>query len=235
MPGALEIITQEGGLVTRHFTDRGEAGRLLAQRLEHYAHRPDTLVLALPRGGVAVGFELAQGLGLPMDILGVRKLGVPEQEELAFGAIASGGVRILDPEIVEAFSLSPETIERVAGAAKLELERREALFRSGRPPLSVRNCTVILVDDGIATGSTMVAAITAVRGLGAARVVVAAGVAPPSTSRELSSRTDELVCLLTPRDFRAVGVFYDSFPQLTDEDVRDLLDRASHGERPRMG
>ena len=218
-----------------HFTDREEAGRLLAQRLERYAHRADTLVLALPRGGVAVGFELAQALGLPLDILGVRKLGVPEQEELAFGAIASGDVRILDPEIIEAFSLSPETIERVAGAEKLELDRREALFRSGRPPLSVRDCTVILVDDGVATGSTMAAAITAVKRLGAARVVVAVGVAPPSTSRELSSQADEFVCLLTPRDFRAVGAFFDSFAQLTDEDVRGLLDRASRGKTPRAG
>jgi putative phosphoribosyl transferase len=219
--------------VSGHFADRGEAGRLLAQRLAQYANRADTLILALPRGGVAVGFELAQALGLPLDILGVRKLGVPEQEELAFGAIASGGVRILDAEIIQAFSLSPEAIDAVTAAEKSELVRREGLFRSGRAALAVRDHTVILVDDGIATGSTMLAAIDAVRRLGARRVIVAAGVAPQTTSQELRARADEVVCLFTPREFRAVSLFYDSFPQLTDEDVRDLLDRASHRQTPR--
>jgi putative phosphoribosyl transferase len=218
-----------------HLADRVEAGRLLAQRLQQYDNRADTLILALPRGGVAVGFELARTLGLPMDILGVRKLGVPEHEELAFGAIASGGIQILDPEITQAFSLSPETIDAVIETEKLELDRREALFRSGRAALVVRDRTIILVDDGIATGSTMLAAIDAVRRLGAARVIVAAGVAPQKTSQELGARADEVVCLFTPRDFRAVSLFYDSFPQLTDEDVRDLLDRASHRHAPRAG
>jgi predicted phosphoribosyltransferase len=221
--------------VSGRFVDRGEAGRLLAQRLEHYANRADTVVLALPRGGVAVGLELAQALSLPLDILGVRKLGVPEHEELAFGAIASGGIQILDAEVIETFALSPGTIDSVATAEKSELDRREALFRSGRALLSLRDRTVILVDDGIATGSTMLAAIDAARRLGAARVVVAAGVAPFSTARELSERADEVVCLSTPRDFRAVSLFYENFPQLTDEDVRNLLDRASHGGTPRGG
>jgi predicted phosphoribosyltransferase len=233
MAGAPGDNDREGVLVSNHFADRAEAGRLLGQRLQQYANRADTLILALPRGGVAVGFELAAALGVPMDILGVRKLGVPQHEELAFGAIAGGGVQILDPEVTQAFSLSPETIDAVTAAEKSELDRREALFRSGRAALAVRDRTVILVDDGIATGSTMLAAIDAVSRLGARRVVVAAGVAPRTTAQELSARADEVVCLFTPRDFRAVSLFYDSFPQLTDEDVRDLLDRASRRHAPR--
>lgn len=209
------------------FSDRLEAGRLLADRLAHYANRADALVLALPRGGVAVGFELAQRLSLPLDIIGVRKLGVPGQEELAFGAIASGGVRIVDPDIVGALQLTPEVIERVAAAEQRELERRESAFRSGSERLPVQDRVAVLADDGIATGSTMLSAIAAVRRMGAARIVVAAGVAPASTARELAAQADEVVCLLTPRDFRAVSLFYASFPQLTDEDVRDLLRRAA--------
>jgi predicted phosphoribosyltransferase len=176
---------------------------------------------------LAVGFELAQRLSLPLDILGVRKLGVPGHEELAFGAIASGGVRILDPDIVESFQLSPEVIERVASAEQRELDRRESAFRSGKDRLAVRDRVVILVDDGIATGSTMRSAIAAVRRMGATRVVVAAGVAPASTARDLAAHADEVVCLLTPRDFRAVSLFYASFPQLSDEDVHELLRRAA--------
>jgi putative phosphoribosyl transferase len=220
--------------VSGHFADRAEAGRLLAQRLARHADGADTLILALPRGGVAVAFELAQALRLPLDILGVRKLGVPDHEELAFGAIAGGGVRILDPEVIQGYSLSPETIGRVVGTEESELDRRESAFRSGRAPLSIRDHTVILVDDGIATGSTMLAAIAAARQLGATRIVVAAGVAPISTSLELASRADEVVCLLTPREFRAVSLFYDSFPQLTDEDVRNFLHRANQREAPRV-
>jgi putative phosphoribosyl transferase len=220
--------------VNAQFSGRMEAGRLLADRLANYANRADALVLALPRGGVAVGLELAQRLSLPLDILSVRKLGVPEHEELAFGAIASGGVRILDSDIVESFQLSPEVIERVAAAEQRELDRRESAFRSGKDRLAVRDRVVILVDDGIATGSTMRSAIAAVRGMGSARVVVAAGVAPASTARELGAHADEVVCLLTPRDFRAVSLFYASFPQLSDEDVRELLRRAG-GRQVRPG
>jgi predicted phosphoribosyltransferase len=208
------------------FADRQEAGRLLADRLAKYANRADTLVLALPRGGVPVGYELAQRLSLPLDIIGVRKLGVPGQEELAFGAIASGGVRILDDEIVDALQLSPEIIEQVAAAEQRELDRRESAFRSGGTRQDVRDRTIILVDDGIATGSTMLSAIAAVRQMGATRIVVVAGVAPASTAQELASHADEVICLITPRDFRAVSLFYASFPQLTDEDVRALLRRA---------
>ena len=233
IPGVLEIMTQNKNFsVSVHFADRTEAGRLLAERLARYANRADTLILALPRGGVAVAFEMAQALSLPLDILGVRKLGVPDREELAFGAVASGGVRILDPEIIQGFSLSPETIDRVVAAEEAELHRRDSAFRAGRAALSIRDRTVILVDDGIATGSTMLAAIAAVRRLGATRIVVAAGVAPVSTSQELTSQADEVVCLFTPPEFRAVSFFYDRFPQLTDEDVRDLLGRANQRQAP---
>ena len=209
------------------FADRAEAGRLLAVRLARYTNQPDALLLALPRGGVAVGYELAQALRLPLDVLLVRKLGVPGYEELAFGAIASGGVRIFDPDIIEAVGLSQKDIEHVVAAEELELDRRAFAYRTGRAALSVRKRTAILVDDGIATGSTMRAAIAAARRLGATRVVVAAGVAPLSTSLELNSEADEVVCLLTPREFRAVGLFYEHFPQLTDDDVRTLLHRVS--------
>ena len=209
------------------FADRAEAGRLLSRKLAGYANRPDVLLLALPRGGVAVAFEMAQALCLPLDVLLVRKLGVPGYEELAFGAIASTGVRILDPDIIEAFAISPEAIDRVVAAEESELMRRESAFRAGRPALALQNRTVILVDDGIATGSTMRAAIAAAKRLGASRIVVAAGAVPLSTSLLLNSEADEVVCLLTPREFRSVGLFYDDFPQLTDDDVRNLLHRAS--------
>lgn len=213
--------------MSAYFADRAEAGRLLARRLAHYATRPDVVVLALPRGGVAVASEIAQALHAPLDVLLVRKLGVPGHEELAFGAIASGGVRILDPDIMEALALSPEAMDRVIAKEQLEMDQRETAFRAGRPPLPVQGRTVILVDDGIATGSTMRAAISAARRLGAARIVVAAGVAPLSTSLVLSSEADEVVCPFTPREFRSVSLFYENFPQLTDDDVRRFLHRAT--------
>ena len=213
--------------MSAYFADRAEAGRLLARRLAEYTTRPDVVVLGLPRGGVAVAFEIGQVLRAPLDVLLVRKLGVPEHEELAFGAIASGGVRILDPDIIEAFALSPGAIDRVIAKEQSEMDRRETAIRAGRPPIPVQGHTVILVDDGIATGSTMRAAISAARRLGAARIVVAAGVAPLSTSLVLSSEADEVVCPFTPREFRSVSLFYENFPQLTDDDVRDFLHRAS--------
>ena len=217
------------------FADRAEAGRLLSRKLAGYANRPDALLLALPRGGVAVAFEMAQALCLPLDVLLVRKLGVPGYEELAFGAIASAGVRILDPDIIEAFALSPQAIDRVVAAEESELIRRESAFRAGRAALSVQDRTAILVDDGIATGSTMRAAITSARRLGATRIVVAAGAVPLSTSLLLNSEADEVVCLLTPREFRSVGLFYDNFPQLTDDQVQDFLQRASQRNAPCAG
>jgi predicted phosphoribosyltransferase len=215
--------------VSSGFANRAEAGRSLAQRLAAYANRPDAVLLAHPRGGVPVAFEIARSLGLPLDVLLVRKLGVPGYEELAFGAVA-GGVRILDPDIIEGFALSPQAIDRVVAVAEAELVRRDAAFRAGRPPLPLQGRTAILVDDGIATGSTMRAAIAATRRLGATRVVVAAGVAPLQTSMLLSSEADEVICLLTPREFRSVSLFYDAFPQLTDDDVRDFLHRAQHAK-----
>jgi putative phosphoribosyl transferase len=214
------------------FADRLEAGRLLAKRLASYANKADAVVLALPRGGVEVGFELAQRLSLPLDIIGVRKLGVPGHEELAFGAVASGGARVIDTDIVEAFELSTETIDRVAAAEQRELERRESAFRVGSGPLKLQGQLVILVDDGIATGSTMRSAVAAVRQMGAEHIVVAAGVAPATVARELAAQADEVVCLHTPHDFRAVSIFYTSFPQLTDENVRNFLQRAAQGAVP---
>jgi putative phosphoribosyl transferase len=219
--------------MTACFADRTEAGRLLAEKLRQYANRPEVIVLALPRGGLAVAFEIARSLRVPLDVLLVRKLGVPGFEELAFGAIASGGVKILDPDAMEAFALSPQTVDRVIAGERSELNRRESAFRAGRPPLLVEGRTVILVDDGIATGSTMRAAIAAVRRLGAARTIVAAGVAPLATSLLLGSEADEVLCLHTPREFRSVSLFYESFPQLTDADVRGFLYRAM--ERPVPG
>jgi putative phosphoribosyl transferase len=207
-------------------SDRREAGRLLAEKLTAYAGRPEVIVLGLARGGVEVASEIAQALRLPLDVFLVRKLGVPGYEELAMGAISSGEVQVIDPDVVESFGLSQAEIDRVIKAERRELERREQVYREGRR-LDLQGRTVILVDDGIATGSTMRAAIAAVRESGVARVVVAVGVAPLSTYLILASEADEVVCLMTPRDFWAVGQFYDDFPQLTDEDVRNLLVEAT--------
>jgi predicted phosphoribosyltransferase len=214
------------------FTDRTEAGRRLAAGLKKYADRKDVIVLGVPRGGVPVAFEVAESLAVPLDIFVLRKLGVPEHEELAFGAIASGGVRILDTEIVESLQLSDLDIELVTAAEKNELERRERAYRSGRPPLNVRGLTVIIVDDGIATGSSMLAAITALRQLKPARIVVAVPVAPSSTCLRLRREVDELVCVEQPENFFGVGQFYNDFSQTSDEQVKELLARASRRFHP---
>jgi len=206
--------------------DRIEAGRLLAAQLSAYAGRPDVIVLGLPRGGVEVGHEIARVLRVPLDVFLVRKLGVPKFAELAMGAIASGGIETLNPDVIEEFRLTRSEIEPVLQAARSELERREEAFRDGRAAPELRGRTVILADDGIATGSTMRAAIEGVKRLGAARIIVAVGVAPMSTRLILGSEADEVLCLLTPRDFRAVSLFFDSFPQLTDADVCALLNDA---------
>ncbi len=203
--------------------NREEAGRLLGQRLAVYKGRPDVIVLGLPRGGVAVAHEIAEALEVPLDVFLVRKLGVPGYEELAMGAIAMGGGEIVNPDVVEEFDLSGSVIRRVAATQRQELERREHIYRGSRPPLDVHNKTVILVDDGIATGSTIRVAIEALRKLYPARIIVAAAVAPLSTYLMLGSEADEVVCLLTPREFRAVGEFYADFPQLADEEVCRLL------------
>ncbi len=216
----------------RQFRNRVEAGRLLARRLMKYADRSDVLVLALPRGGVPVAYEVAQALNAPLDVFVVRKLGVPGYEELAMGAIASGGVRVLNSSVVESLGISEETIEVVAVRELRELQRRERACRHDLPSPDVQGCTVILVDDGIATGSTMRAAIQALRHLKAARIVVAVPTASFSTVREMRSEVDELVAVMMPVDFSGVGQWYQDFSQTTDEKVRELLGRGSPISNP---
>ena len=206
--------------------DRGQAGQLLATKLAAFGNRPDVVILGLPRGGVPVACEIAKSLGAELDVFLVRKVGVPGYEELALGAIASGGVKIIDPDVAEEFGLRPGDIETLVRTEQKELQRREAAFRGSRPMPDLHNRTVVLVDDGIATGSTMRAAIEGVKILGATHLIVAAGVMPLSTSLRLRSEVQDVVSLLTPRDFRAVGLFYEQFPQLSDDDVCALLENA---------
>jgi predicted phosphoribosyltransferase len=208
------------------FRDRGEAGRLLAEKLTAYANRPDVLVLALPRGGVPVAYEVARALNAPLDIFVVRKLGVPGYEEYAMGAIASGGVRVLNDEVVRALDIPDCAIEEVAAREQQELARRERLYRSDRPPPDVRGKTVILVDDGLATGATMHAAIQALRQQQARRIVVAVPIAAPETCEALKEEVDDIICAVTPEPFRAVGLWYQDFSQTSDEEVCDLLKRS---------
>jgi putative phosphoribosyl transferase len=210
------------------FRDRTEAGRFLAEELKSYAERPDVLVLALPRGGLPVAFEVAKALKAPLDIFLVRKLGVPGQEELAMGAIATGGVRVLNEEMVEDLHLSDEVIDEVAAREQLELERRERTYRGDRPAQEVRGRTVILIDDGLATGSSMRAAAVALRARQPARLIVAAPVAAPQTCDELRGEVDEVICTFTPDPFHAVGLWYEDFSQTSDEEVRDLLAQAAN-------
>ncbi|HUK31779.1 MAG TPA: phosphoribosyltransferase, partial [Candidatus Acidoferrum sp.] len=206
--------------------NRTEAGQKLAMRLKKYANRKDVIVLGTPRGGVPVAFEVAMALKLPLDVFVLRKLGVPGQEELAFGAIASGGVRVIDPEIVEGYRMGLSDIERVTRKEEQEMRRRERAYRDDRPSLSVAGLTVILVDDGIATGASIRAGVRALRLMNPARIVVAAPVAPPSTCKQLQSEVDEIVCLETPAQFYGVGQFYMDFSEVTDEEVNDLLGQA---------
>jgi putative phosphoribosyl transferase len=213
--------------MTLQFRNREEAGRLLGQQLAAYKGRPNVIVLGLPRGGVVLAHEIAETLEVSLDVFLVRKLGVPGFEELAMGAIAMGGSESVNPDVIEEFDLSGSVIRRVTATERKELERREHVYRGSRPPLDVRNKTVILVDDGIATGATIRVAIEALRKLYPARIIVAAAVAPLSTYLILGSEADEVVCLLTPREFRTVGEFYADFPQLTDEDVSKLLKHES--------
>jgi predicted phosphoribosyltransferase len=210
------------------FRDRAEAGRYLADRLSGYAGRDDVIVLALPRGGVPVGYEVAKALGAPLDVFVVRKLGVPGREELAMGAIASGGLLVLDRDVVRALGISREQIERTVAAELRELERREAAYRDDREPPQLTGKTVILVDDGLATGATMRAAALAVRQANPAKIVVAVPVAAAETCDEFRDVVDEIVCGLTPRPFHAVGLWYDDFSQTTDDEVRELLARAAN-------
>jgi len=213
------------------FRDRRAAGRLVAAKLARYAERPDVVVLALPRGGVPVAYEVAQALDAPLDVFAVRKLGLPGHEELAMGAVATGGVRVLNEQIVRALSLPPDLIDAVAAREQQELARRERLYRGDRPPLDVRGRTVILVDDGLATGATMHAAIEALRAQQPARIVVAVPTAAPETCEALRAKADEVVCAITPEPFYAVGLWYDDFSQTSDDEVRQLLARSAEERR----
>jgi putative phosphoribosyl transferase len=209
------------------FQDRTDAGRQLAEELLSYAGRDDVIVLALPRGGVPVAFEVAQRLGVPLDVFVVRKLGVPGHEELAMGAIASGGVRVLNEDVLYVLPDAQSIVEMVTAIEREELKRRERDYRSDRPAPEMRGRTVILVDDGLATGATMRAAAAALRQQGAAKIIVAVPVGAPSTCHEIRSIADEVVCLQTPGSFMGVGQYYEDFSQTTDEEVRELLAAAS--------
>ena len=215
---------------SRRFHDRAEAGRLLADRLRHYAGRDDVIVLALPRGGVPVGYEVAKALGAPLDVFVVRKLGVPGYEELAMGAIASGGLIVLNREALQALPITEADIQRAAAAELRELERREEAYRGGYDPPDVEGKTVILVDDGLATGSTMRAAVAALRQEGPASVVVAVPISSPEACDAFHDVADDIVCARTPEPFVAVGLWYDDFTQTEDDEVHDLLARARRPE-----
>lgn len=211
------------------YEDRRHAGVELAGRLvERFAGRDDVVVLALPRGGVPVAYEVAQALRAPLDIFLVRKLGLPEHPELAMGAIASGGVRVLNNDVVSWYGISPAAIDRVARIEQAELERREQAYRAGQPAMGLAGRTVILVDDGLATGSTMKAAVQAVRAHAPSRIVVAVPVGSPATCREFADVADEIVCGREPERFLAVGQWYRDFSQTTDEEVQALLRGSSH-------
>jgi putative phosphoribosyl transferase len=211
----------------KRFRDRAEAGRLLARRLREFAGRDDVVVLGLPRGGVPVGFQVARALDAPLDVFLVRKLGAPGHEELALGAIASGGLRVLNKQVVDSLEIPAERIEAIAAKELRELERRERAYRGDRQPPELTGRTVLLVDDGLATGSTMWAAASAVRQDEPARVVVAVPVADPGVCQALRNVADDVVCLSTPTRLHAVGVWYDDFSQTSDDEVRELLARAA--------
>ena len=214
------------------FKNRTIAGHILAGELADYTNRSDVIVLALPRGGVPVAFEVAKALNAPLDVLVVRKLGVPEQEELAMGAIASGGVRIINEHIINLVNISEDKIARVAAQEERELERRERLYRGDRPDPDLEGRIVILVDDGLATGATMWAAVASVRRQHPAKIVIGVPVAASATCQELQVAVDEIVCAATPDPFYSVGLWYEDFPQTTDDQVRDLLAKAQTSHQP---
>jgi putative phosphoribosyl transferase len=209
------------------FPDRRSAGRLLAAKLDAYARRSDVVVLGLPRGGVPVAFEVARALDAPLDVFVVRKLGVPFQPELAMGAIASGGVRVLNDDVLMITGITPDMVARVVALEERELARREHLYRNGRPPLALTGKIVILVDDGLATGSTMRAAVEAVRRLQPARVIVAVPVGARETCQLLAQTADNVICLQIPDPFSAVGLWYEDFSQTTDDEVSALVEKAA--------
>jgi predicted phosphoribosyltransferase len=210
-----------------YYHDRTEGGRHLATKLIAYANRPDVVVLALPRGGVPVAYAVAEALNAPLDVFLVRKLGLPGHEELAMGAIATGGVRVLNDSVVRALDIPNTVIDAVAAQEQRELERRERLYRDGRPALDVHGCTVLLVDDGLATGSTMRAAAVALRQRRPAAIVIAVPVAASATCEAFRTEVDDIVCAATPEPFYAVGQWYDDFSQTSDAEVRDLLAQAA--------
>ena len=213
------------------FRDRKDAGEKLAAQLTRYANRDDVIVLALPRGGVPVAYEVATQLNAPLDIFLVRKLGVPGHEELAMGAIASGGVTVVNEDIVDYLRIPRAMIEAVAQKEQLELERRDQAYRGDRPPADVTDRIVILIDDGLATGSTMRAAAESLRLQKPKRIVVAVPVSSPETCEAFRSEVDEIVCAATPAHFRGVGLWYDDFSQTSDHEVRELMRRATQHER----
>ena len=213
------------------FRNRQDAGQRLAARLKNYAGRSDVLVLALPRGGVPVAFEVAQQLKAPLDVFLVRKLGVPGHEELAMGAIASGDTRVINEDVVRYLQIPGEVIDAVAADEQRELERREREYRDGKPAPQVKDRVVILIDDGLATGSTMRVAAAALRKQNPSRIVVAVPVAPAETCEEFRKEVDEVVCAATPEPFQGVGLWYDNFSQTSDEEVRQLLNRANPERR----
>ena len=209
------------------FRNRMHAGQVLAEMLRGYCNREDVVVLALPRGGVPVAFEIANALHVPLDVFLVRKLGVPGQEELAMGAIATGGIRVLNNEVVKHLGIPEHVIDSATQAEQRELDRREQVYRGNRQPPQVHGWTMIFVDDGLATGSTMRAAVTALRQQKPAHIVVAVPVAAASTCQEFQDEVDQIICATTPEPFYGVGQWYEDFSQTSDEEVRDLLDRAA--------
>jgi putative phosphoribosyl transferase len=211
----------------KRFRDRTDAGRALALALEEYRRRPDVVVLGLPRGGVPVAAEVADALGAPLDVFVVRKLGVPGQEEFAMGAIATGGVRVLNQSTIDMLAIPQAAVERVIEREQRELERREREYRDDRPPPQIAGRIAILVDDGLATGSSMRAAVAALRNLGPARIVVAVPVGAAQTCRMLQAEADEVVCAMMPEDFQAVGLWYDDFGQTSDAEVQAALREAA--------
>ena len=211
------------------FRDRADAGRQLAEKLAHYANRDDVVVLGLPRGGIPVAFEVAVALHAPLDVFVVRKLGVPWQQELAMGAIATGGIRILNEDVIRELRITQQQLDLATAKESRTLERNERRFRGDRAPLELEDRVVILVDDGLATGSTMRAAVQALRRMKPQRLIVGVPVGASETCREFQEEVDECVCVRTPEPFQAVGLWYEDFSQTTDEEVCELLERAGEG------
>lgn len=226
------MVSERAVRPAQRYRDRREAGRLLAHQLHEYAGRDDVVVLALPRGGVPVGYEVARALDAPLDVFTVRKLGVPGNPELAMGAIATGGLVVLDQRLIQLLGIDRSQVQRTVEAESRELQRREAAFRGNRGPPDVTGKIAILVDDGLATGSTMRAAALAVRELKPAKIVVAVPVAAEETCDAFRDVVEEIVCAVTPKPFHAVGLWYDDFEQTSDEEVRELLAAGSEESEP---